>query len=70
VIQNLTGTYLFLLPEISFSFPIFWIKAYRSHRALGEPAAPTLVPWLKPDSASYPGGSGYLNQNWIEFLFF
>lgn len=23
VIQNLTGTYLFLLPEISFSFPIF-----------------------------------------------
>jgi hypothetical protein len=30
--------------------------------------APTLVPWLKLDSASYPGGSGYLNQNWIEGL--
>jgi hypothetical protein len=44
------------LPEFSFSFPIFWIKKYRTHRALGEPAAPTLEPWLKPVLASYPGG--------------
>jgi hypothetical protein len=37
VTQKLTGTlsFSFLLPEFSFSFPIFWIKTYSDTKGPG-----------------------------------